>query len=163
MPHTDQHFMQLALEQARLAYQQGEVPVGAVIVHNNEVIGRGYNQPITTHDPSAHAEVVAIRNAAAHLQNYRLIDCILYVTVEPCTMCTGLLIHSRINRLVYGTTEPKAGAIESAIQLPQQHFYNHNLQIQGGILAAECAQLMTEFFAMRRSQKKQSKIPKAEL
>ena len=149
--------MRLALEQAQLAYQQGEVPVGAVVVKDNQVIASGYNQPITTHDPSAHAEVVAIRNAAQALNNYRLIGCTLYVTVEPCTMCTGLLIHSRIQRLVYGTTEPKAGAIHSALQLPQQNFYNHQLQIQGEVLAENCSQIISKFFAMRRAQQKQLK------
>lgn len=149
--------MRLALEQAQLAYQQGEVPVGAVVVKDNQVIASGYNQPITTHDPSAHAEVVAIRNAAKALNNYRLIGCTLYVTVEPCTMCTGLLIHSRIQRLVYGTTEPKAGAIHSALQLPKQNFYNHQLQIKGEVLAENCSQIISKFFAMRRAQQKQLK------
>lgn len=157
MINNDEHFMRLALEQAQLAYQQGEVPVGAVVVKDNQVIASGYNQPITTHDPSAHAEVVAIRNAAKALNNYRLIGCTLYVTVEPCTMCTGLLIHSRIQRLVYGTTEPKAGAIHSALQLPQQNFYNHQLQVQGEILAENCSQIISGFFAMRRHQQKQLK------
>lgn len=146
--------MQLALQVAQRAYDLLEVPVGAIVVHQGVVIGVGHNQPITTHDPSAHAEMVAIRQAAQQRQNYRLSDCILYVTVEPCTMCTGLLIHSRIARVVFGTTEPKAGAMVSALRLPEQPFYNHVLQVQGGVLEQQCSQLMSDFFAMRRRQKK---------
>lgn len=154
----DSQGMQLALQMAQQAYGANEVPVGAVVVHQGRVVGQGYNQPISTHDPSAHAEMVAIRQAAQVLNNYRLIDCTLYVTLEPCTMCTGLLIHSRIQRLVYGATEPKAGAVHSAIQLPQQSFYNHVLQIEKGVLEQECSQLLSNFFAMRREQKKRQKI-----
>lgn len=146
--------MQLALQVAQRAYDLLEVPVGAIVVHQGVVIGAGHNQPITTHDPSAHAEMVAIRQAAQQLQNYRLSDCTLYVTVEPCTMCTGLLIHSRIARVVFGATEPKAGAMVSALRLPEQSFYNHVLQVQGGVLEQQCSQLMSDFFAMRRAQKK---------
>lgn len=155
---NDEQGMQLALQLAKQAYAHNEVPVGTIVVHQGKVIGQGFNQPISTHDPSAHAEMVAIRQAAQTLSNYRLIGCTLYVTLEPCTMCTGLLIHSRIERLVYGATEPKAGAVCSAIQLPQQSFYNHILQIEQGILAAECSQLLSDFFAMRREQKKQQKL-----
>lgn len=151
---TDTDFMRLALAQAEQAYAINEVPVGAVVVHEGEVVGAGFNQPISSNDPSAHAEMVAIRAAAKHLGNYRLIDCTLYVTLEPCTMCTGLLIHSRIARLVYGATEPKAGAIHSAIELPKQPFYNHVMQIEQGVLAEECSQLLSSFFAMRREQKR---------
>lgn len=155
---SDEQGMQLALQLAQQAYAHNEVPVGAIVVHQGKVIGQGFNQPISTHDPSAHAEMVAIRQAAQTLSNYRLIGCTLYVTLEPCTMCTGLLIHSRIERLVYGATEPKAGAVCSAIQLPQQPFYNHVLQIEQGVLAAECSQLLSDFFAVRREQKKQQKL-----
>ena len=126
---TDQYFMQLALQQAQLAYEKGEVPVGAIVVLKGEVIGRGYNQPISSLDPSAHAEVVALRDAAKNIGNYRLSGASLYVTVEPCTMCSGLLVHSRIGRLVYGTTEPKSGVIESAMCLLDQPFYNHKIEI----------------------------------
>ena len=154
---TDTHFMRLALAQAEQAYALNEVPVGAVVVHEGEVIGAGFNQPISSNDPSAHAEMVAIRAAAKHLGNYRLSDCTLYVTLEPCTMCTGLLIHSRIKRVVYGAFEPKAGAITSAINLPSQPFYNHLLQVEQGVLAQECSTLLSSFFAMRREQKKQHK------
>lgn len=147
---TDEQGMQLALQMAQRAYDVGEVPVGAVVIQDGQVIGQGFNQPIKSNDPSAHAEVVAIRQAAWHINNYRLINSCLYVTVEPCTMCTGLLIHSRVQRVVFGTTEPKAGAIVSALQLAEQPFYNHKLQTQGGVMAAECAAIMSGFFAMRR-------------
>ena len=155
--HSDEEGMQLALRLAQQASDAGEVPVGAVVTLDGRVIGAGFNQPITALDPSAHAEMVAIRDAARNIGNYRLTGATLYVTVEPCTMCTGLLIHSRIARLVYGATEPKAGAIESAICLPQQPFYNHVMEIQGGVLAAECAQLMSDFFALRREARKKLK------
>ncbi len=151
---SDIHGMQLALQMAQRAYELNEVPVGAVVVQEGKVIGQGFNQPIKSLDPSAHAEVVAIRNAALNIENYRLIDSCLYVTVEPCTMCTGLLVHSRVKRLVYGTTEPKAGAIVSALQLPEQSFYNHKLQVEGGVLAEECSTLMSSFFAQRRKSKR---------
>lgn len=154
---NDGEGMTLALVLAQQAFAAGEVPVGAVVVLDGKVIGAGFNQPITSLDPSAHAEMVAIRQAAQTIGNYRLPGATLYVTVEPCTMCTGLLIHSRIARLVYGATEPKAGAVESALQLPQQPFYNHVMQIQGGVMAAECAQIMSDFFAMRREAKKKLK------
>ncbi|WP_419813454.1 tRNA adenosine(34) deaminase TadA [Bacterioplanoides sp.] len=153
----DQAFMQAALEQARLAFEAGEVPVGAVVVLNGEIIGRGYNQPITSLDPSAHAEMVALRDAARNIGNYRLTGATLYVTVEPCSMCSGLLIHSRIQRLVYGTTEPKAGAVESAIQLLTQPFFNHTIELSGGVLAQDCSAIMSEFFAQRRAAKKRLK------
>lgn len=151
---SDTHGMQLALQMAQRAYELNEVPVGAVVVQEGKVIGQGFNQPIKSLDPSAHAEVVAIRNAALNIENYRLIDSCLYVTVEPCTMCTGLLVHSRVKRLVYGTTEPKAGVIVSALQLPEQSFYNHKLQVEGGVLAEECSTLMSSFFAQRRKSKR---------
>lgn len=151
---TDEQGMALALTMAQCAYDLNEVPVGAVLVQAGKVIGQGFNQPITSLDPSAHAEVVAIRHAAQNINNYRLTNSCLYVTVEPCTMCTGLLIHSRVERVVFGTTEPKAGAIVSAMQLAEQPFYNHRLQTQGGVMAEECAAIMSGFFAMRRKQRK---------
>lgn len=149
--------MQAALEQAQLAFEAGEVPVGAVVVLNGAIIGSGYNQPITSLDPSAHAEMVALRDAARNIGNYRLTGATLYVTVEPCTMCSGLLVHSRIQRLVYGTTEPKAGAVESAIELLDQPFFNHTIERSGGVLAQECSAIMSEFFAQRRAAKKRLK------
>lgn len=154
---TDQNFMKLALEQGQLAYDAGEVPVGAVVVLDGQVIGRGYNKPITSLDPSAHAEVVALRDAALNIGNYRLANAVLYATVEPCTMCSGLLVHSRIARLVYGTTEPKSGVIESAMCLLEQPFYNHKIEITGGVLAQEASTLMSDFFTMRRAGKKKLK------
>ena len=156
--NDDDHlFMQQALAQAQLAFAAGEVPVGAVVVLDGEVIGRGYNQSITSLDPSAHAEMVALRDAAKTIGNYRLSGATLYVTVEPCSMCSGLLVHSRIQRLVYGTTEPKAGAVESAIQLLDQPFLNHTIERRGGVLAEACSAIMSEFFAQRRAAKKRLK------
>ena len=154
---NDQYFMSLALEQGQLAYDIGEVPVGAVVVLDGQVIGRGYNKPITSLDPSAHAEVVALRDAAKNISNYRVMGATLYVTIEPCTMCTGLLVHSRIKRLVYGTTEPKSGVIESAACLLDSPFFNHSIEGVGGVMAAEASSLMSEFFAMRRESKKKLK------
>jgi tRNA(adenine34) deaminase len=153
----DQNYMRLALEQGQLAFDCGEVPVGAVVVFAGQVIGRGYNKPITSLDPSAHAEVVALRDAAKNIGNYRLPGATLYVTVEPCTMCTGLLVHSRIERLVYGTTEPKSGVIESAMCLLDRPFYNHKIDILGGVLATEASTLMSDFFTMRRESKRKLK------
>src|SRR5690606_14294232 len=151
---TDNEAMQLALQLTRRAADAGEVPVGALVVPARKVIGQGYNQPITTLDPSAHAEMVAVRHATATVANCRRGGAAPYGTVAPCTMCTGLLIHSRIGRLVFGATEPKAGAVVSALQLPQQSFYNHVLQADGGVMAEESAALMSEFFALRRAAQK---------
>lgn len=146
----DEHFMQLALQQARLGAQLDEVPVGAVLVQGDEVIGAGFNCPISTHDPSAHAEVVAIRAAAANVANYRLPDSTLYVTLEPCSMCAGLIVHSRIARVVYGTTEPKAGVVVSRGEFFAQDFLNHRVLVEGGVLAEVCATELREFFKERR-------------
>ncbi|MGK0248225.1 MAG: tRNA(adenine34) deaminase [Oleispira sp.] len=154
---NDQVFMNLALEQGQLAFECEEVPVGAVVVLAGQVIGRGYNKPITSLDPSAHAEMVALRDAAKNIGNYRLSGATLYVTVEPCTMCAGLLVHSRIDRLVYGTTEPKSGVIESAMCLLDRPFYNHKIDILGGVLAKEASTLMSDFFTLRRAGKKKLK------
>ncbi|HCA22941.1 MAG TPA: tRNA adenosine(34) deaminase TadA [Pseudomonas sp.] len=142
--------MRLALAQARLAAERGEVPVGAVLVQDGKVIGEGFNQPITSLDPSAHAEMVAIRQAATALQNYRLPGTTLYVTLEPCTMCSGLLIHSRIGRLVYGASEPRSGAVASRSQVLDQPWMNHRVQVEGGVLAEECGALLSGFFRERR-------------
>ena len=148
----DEHFMQLALEQARLGALRGEVPVGAVVVQEGEVIGSGFNCPISTSDPSAHAEMVAIRAAAARLDNYRLPGSTLYVTLEPCSMCAGLIVHSRIARVVYGTTEPKAGVAVSRGQFFQQDFLNHRVLVEGGVLAEACSSLLSDFFKARRQK-----------
>ena len=153
---TDQHeiFMRRALELADVASEQGEVPIGAVVVQDGKIIGEGFNQTITGLDPSAHAEMVAIRAAAKYIGNYRLVGCSLYVTIEPCSMCTGLLVHSRINTLVFGAEEPKAGAICSAVDIATQSHFNHQFAIFGGVLADECAAKMSQFFKMRRERKK---------
>jgi len=155
---NDKHFMSQALEQGQLAYDAGEVPVGAVVVLEGEVIGRGYNQPITSLDPSAHAEIVALRDAAKNIGNYRLSGATLYVTVEPCAMCSGCLVHSRVQRLVYAATEPKAGVVESAMCLLDSSFFNHKIEVSAGVLAAEASRLMSDFFKMRREGKKKLKL-----
>ena len=142
--------MRLALAEAQCAAERGEVPVGAVLVRDGEVIGRGFNQPISSQDPSAHAEMVAIRQAATAVQNYRLPGTTLYVTLEPCTMCSGLLIHSRIGRLVYGAQEPRSGAVVSRSQVLDQAWMNHRMQVEGGVLAQESSELLTRFFRERR-------------
>jgi len=150
----DEHYMRRALELARQGEALGEVPVGAVIVRDGEIIGEGFNQPISSHDPTAHAEVVALRDASTRIENYRLINCTLYVTIEPCTMCAGSLIHARIKRLVFGATEPKSGVVgsnDNALLLP--HF-NHTIETVSGVLAQECSAAMSDFFASRRAARK---------
>jgi tRNA(Arg) A34 adenosine deaminase TadA len=143
--------MRRALEQARKAAALGEVPVGAVLVgESGELIAEGHNQPIAAHDPSAHAEIVVLRAAAQQLGNYRLPGTTLYVTIEPCVMCVGALVHARVQRLVYGAVEPRTGAIASAHRLFDSGEFNHRPRIDAGILADECARLMTEFFVARR-------------
>ncbi|KTC38571.1 zinc-binding protein, partial [Pseudomonas putida] len=130
----------------------GEVPVGAVLVQQGEIVGRGFNCPISGHDPSAHAEMVAIRNAAQAVQNYRLPGSTLYVTLEPCSMCAGLIVHSRIARVVFGALEPKAGVVQSQGQFFSQGFLNHRLVVEGGVLAEECGAILSEFFRARRAK-----------
>jgi tRNA(adenine34) deaminase len=142
--------MRAALEQAREAERRGEVPVGALVVLDGAIIGQGYNQPIGSHDATAHAEVVALRDAGRRAGNYRLIGATLYVTVEPCQMCVGAMIHARIARVVYGTREPKAGAIESAMRAHDHPALNHRMTATGGVLEAECRAVMQEFFERRR-------------
>ncbi|CAE6936391.1 MAG: tRNA adenosine(34) deaminase TadA [Pseudomonadaceae bacterium] len=151
----DAHFMREALALASQGAAVGEVPVGAVLVQDGEIVGRGFNCPITTHDPSAHAEMVAIRDAALRLTNYRLPGSTLYVTLEPCSMCAGLIVHSRIERVVYGATEPKAGVAISRGEFFNQTFLNHRVMIEGGVLADECGAVLTEFFRARRASKGQ--------
>lgn len=152
MKPADIDFMRLALAEAQQAAALGEVPVGAVLVRNGQVIGRGFNQPISSNDPSAHAEMVALRQAALAENNYRLPDATLYVTLEPCTMCAGLLVHSRIGRLVYGATEPRSGAVISRAQLLAQPWLNHRVEVVGGVLAEECGELLKGFFRAKREQ-----------
>ena len=154
----DEFWMRHALQLADNAQQQGEVPVGAVLVKNNQIIGEGWNQSISLHDPSAHAEMMAIREAGKSQKNYRLIDSCLYVTLEPCTMCAGLLIHSRINRLVFGASDFKTGAAGSFLDLLGDSRINHRIEVQGGVLAQQCGDKLSAFFKLRREQKKLLKI-----
>ncbi|BAP13721.1 MAG: zinc-binding protein [Alcanivorax borkumensis] len=148
----DQDWMQQALMLARQAADQGEVPVGALVVRGGQLLGQGYNQPITANDPSAHAEIIAMRSASLAEKNYRLSGCTLYVTLEPCTMCFGAMVHARIGRLVYGASEPRAGVCESQLQLPSVDFYNHRVEVEKGVLAEESAMLLKRFFADRRKR-----------
>jgi tRNA(adenine34) deaminase len=147
----DEAFMREALGLAAEAARAGEVPVGAVVVREGRVIGRGYNRPISSSDPTAHAEIVALRDAAAREKNYRLVDCELYVTLEPCAMCVGAMAHARIARVVYGTRDPKTGACGSIVDLPALATFNHHGRYEGGLLAEECGRLLKDFFAQRRS------------
>lgn len=155
----DIQFMRAALEQAAIAETLDEVPVGAVIVYNDTIVGRGYNRPISSQDPTAHAEVMALRDAGRHLSNYRLLNCTLYVTLEPCLMCIGALFHARIERLVYATPDPKTGVCGSVIDLPANTQLNHHLQVHSGILAEEASWQLRRFFAKRREQRKADKLP----
>jgi tRNA(adenine34) deaminase len=148
----DEELMRLALEQAQQGRQAGEVPVGAVVVMGDEVVGAGFNAPIAEKDPTAHAEVVAMRAAAERIGNYRLTGATLYVTIEPCLMCVGAMVHARIGRLVYGAREPKAGAIESTQRAHEHAALNHRLEVAGGILEPECRQVVQEFFQERRKK-----------
>ncbi|MGB3610857.1 MAG: tRNA adenosine(34) deaminase TadA [Cellvibrio sp.] len=150
----DEFWMRYAMNLAARGEASGEVPVGAVVVKDNRVVGEGWNQPINSHDPTAHAEVIAIRMAAQALNNYRLPGCTLYVTLEPCTMCVGALVHSRIDRLVYGTTEPKAGAVQSQSRLLDSPWFNHRMEYQGAVLANDCQYQLSHFFQQRRQQLK---------
>jgi len=146
-------FMREALSLAARAGSHDEVPVGAVIVKNGQVVGQGYNQPVGRHDPSAHAEICALRDAGQTLENYRLPGCTLYVTIEPCTMCLGAIIHARIARLVFGAAEPRYGAVSSGQRLLENGVYNHELVVSSGILAEEAAVLMKQFFRQRRDRR----------
>lgn len=148
----DELFMGLALDLAREAGTLGEVPVGALIVGGGEVLGRGFNQPIGRHDPTAHAEIMALRDAAARLGNYRLPGCTLYVTLEPCVMCAGAIMHARIGRVVFGARDPKTGAAGSVVDLFAEDRLNHHATIVGGVLAEQCGGLLSGFFAARRGR-----------
>lgn len=147
---TDEDYMREALALAQQAAAAGEVPVGALVVNAGEIIGRGFNRPISGHDPTAHAEIMALRAAADALGNYRLAGCQLYVTLEPCAMCAGAIMHARIARVVYGANDPKTGVCGSVIDLFAENRLNHHAQVQGGVLAADAAQLLQQFFAARR-------------
>ncbi len=146
----DQQYMHMAIEQAQLAAQSGEVPVGAVLVRDGQVIAKAFNQPIANHDPSAHAEMLALRDAALSLENYRIPGSTLYVTLEPCAMCSGAMLHARIDRVVYGAPDPKTGAAGSVLNLFSSKQINHQTSVQGGIMGEECGQLLRDFFKGRR-------------
>ncbi|TLU66798.1 tRNA adenosine(34) deaminase TadA [Thalassotalea litorea] len=156
----DQMFMRAAMVEAKRAASVGEIPVGAILVYNGEIIARGCNQSITLNDPSAHAEMQAIRAAGDVLNNYRMLDCTLYVTLEPCPMCAGLLVHSRIKRLVFGARDEKTGACGSVFNLVQSEQLNHQLEITAGVLAQECSENLSAFFKQRRADKKKQKQAK---
>ncbi|HAW92076.1 MULTISPECIES: tRNA adenosine(34) deaminase TadA [unclassified Arsukibacterium] len=158
---TDQFWMDKALQLASRAEQAGEVPVGAVIVKDGRLIAEGYNQMISLNDPSAHAEMQAVRQAGQYLQNYRLSDCTLYVTLEPCSMCAGMLVHSRLARLVFGASDYKTGAAGSIMNLVQHPQLNHQLEVTGGVMAEQCAASLSAFFQRRRREKKAAKQPAA--
>ena len=150
MNPDDEKWMREALVLARMAEAAGEVPVGAVLVKDGALVGSGWNQPIGAHDPTAHAEVMALRAAAKHAGNYRLTGATLYATLEPCAMCAGALVHARVARLVYGAADPKTGAAGSVFNLTQTERLNHRLEVVGGVLAGECGDLLKDFFSRRR-------------
>ncbi|MDJ0475903.1 tRNA adenosine(34) deaminase TadA [Pantoea eucalypti] len=154
MKQQDEYWMRHALGLARRAREQGEVPVGAVLVQNDQVIGEGWNRPIGQHDPTAHAEIMALRQGGKVLENYRLLDTTLYVTLEPCVMCAGAMVHSRITRLVYGAHDVKSGAAGSLLDVLGHPGMNHQIELHSGVLAEECAAMLSDFFRMRREQKK---------
>ena len=149
-PELDIGFMKRAIELAREAELAGEVPVGAVVVKDGAIIAEGWNRPISTHDPSAHAEMIAMRAAAQALGNYRLLDTTLYVTLEPCAMCAGAMVHARVKRLVYAAPDPRAGATGSVFNIVQHPALNHRIAVTGGVLADDCSSLLRAFFASRR-------------
>ncbi|MES9859268.1 MAG: tRNA adenosine(34) deaminase TadA [Candidatus Thiodiazotropha sp. LLP2] len=151
----DEHFMQHALMLAERAEQQGEVPVGALLVMQGRVVGEGWNQPISGHDPTAHAEIVALRNAATHEHNYRLPGSTLYVTLEPCPMCAGAIVHARVKRVVYSAPDPKGGAAGSVFDLlPTDSRFNHRVEVDGGLLRERSAKLLQDFFRRKRAKSK---------
>ena len=147
---TDELWMEEALRCAQRALEIGEVPVGAVVICGGEIVSRGWNRNITDSDPSAHAEIIALREAGAHVGNHRLGDCELFVTIEPCAMCAGAMVHARIQRLVYGSDDPKAGAVSSVMQVLNHPQLNHKVEVRGGVLAGRSAELLQTFFKNRR-------------
>lgn len=149
-PTRDERFMRRALELAQQAQQRGEVPVGALVVVRDRIVGEGWNCPIATHDPTAHAEVMALRAAGQAMGSYRLEGALLYVTLEPCAMCVSALLHARIARLVFGAWDPKAGACGSVLDLPRERAFNHRLDVFGGVLREQCGALLSTFFSCRR-------------
>jgi tRNA(adenine34) deaminase len=146
----DQQYMRMAIEQAQLAAQSGEVPVGAVLVRDGQVVSKAFNKPIANHDPSAHAEMLALREAALAEENYRIPGTTLYVTLEPCAMCSGAMLHARVGRVVYGAPDPKTGAAGSVLDLFSSKQINHQTSVEGGIMGEECGQLLRDFFKGRR-------------
>lgn len=156
--YSDEDWMRYALNLALKAQEEGEVPVGAVLVLDNQVIGEGWNRPIGHHDPTAHAEIMALRQGGQKVQNYRLLDATLYVTLEPCVMCAGAMIHSRIRRVVYGAADIKTGAAGSLLDILGHPGMNHQVEIASGILAQDCSAMLSEFFRHRRSQHKALKL-----
>jgi tRNA(adenine34) deaminase len=148
----DTTWMALALEQAQLAAAAGEVPVGALVIKDGEIIGRGHNRNLLDNDPTAHAEIVALRQAAARLGNHRLTGCTMVATIEPCSMCAGALIHARIARLVYGATDPKAGAAGSTVQVINHPSLNHRMEVTAGVLSGKCSEILQDFFRRKREQ-----------
>lgn len=149
---SDIDFMQRAIELAKHAEKNNEVPIGAVVVLNNEIIGEGWNCPIKTHDPTMHAEIMALRNAANKIKNYRLVETSLYVTLEPCLMCVGAMLHARIKRLIFGARDPKTGAIVSTMQILDENKFNHKIEYIGDILGDDCGKILSEFFQKRRTK-----------
>jgi tRNA(adenine34) deaminase len=155
MNDYDEKYMKLAIEQAQIAEENGDVPIGAIIVFQNQTIGKAYNQREQLKDPTAHAEIIALTQAAAFLESWRLHDCTIYVTLEPCPMCAGALVLARLDRLVYGCDDPKAGACGSLYNIVQDDRLNHRLEITSGVLADECSKLLQDFFQQRRSENAQ--------
>ncbi len=149
-PLNHEYWMRQALLEAKKAEQCAEVPVGAIIVKDGRIIGKGHNQPILTNDPTAHAEIIALRDAGQSLKNYRLVDTTLYVTLEPCLMCMGAILNARLDKLVFGATDSKRGAVCSALQLSHANFSNHHVEWESGVLETHCSQLLSEFFQARR-------------
>jgi tRNA(adenine34) deaminase len=148
----DAAWMEQALDQARLAAASGEVPVGALVIKDGEIVGRGHNRNLLENDPTAHAEIVALRQAAARLGNHRLAGCVMFATIEPCSMCAGALVHARIARLVYGASDPKAGAAGSVLQVLNHPLLNHKMEITAGVLAGKCSQILQDFFRRKRER-----------
>lgn len=155
----DEHWMRHALLLARRAQEADEVPVGAVVVQGDRILGEGWNRPISTHDPSAHAEMIALRAAAQRLGNYRTLDTTLYVTLEPCVMCAGAIVHARVTRLVYGAADPKAGAVHSVYDVIGQPRLNHSVVWKGGVLESSCGEILRSFFRARRALARDLKAP----
>jgi tRNA(adenine34) deaminase len=151
---SDELWMQEALRAAQRALEAGEVPVGAVVVHEGKLVGQGWNRNLTDSDPTAHAEIIALRQAGENLGNHRLGECALFVTIEPCPMCAGAVVHARLKRMVYGADDPKAGAVHSVMEVLNHPKLNHHMEVRGGVLAGRCAEMLQSFFRMRREEQK---------